>query len=383
MNKRILLVDDDTNVLSGFQRNLRNRFSLDTATGGEEALAKVAANGPYAVVVADMQMPVMSGLELLIKLEALAPDTIRMMLTGNADQKTAVDAVNRGHVFRFLNKPCGSESLIQTLEAGLKQFELVTAERELLEQTLNGTIRLLTEVLASIYPEAFGRSEKVRDCVREYARFFKFKQAWELEAAALLSPIGYLTLPPALIEKSRSEHPLSPAEHGLLERLPEIGNNLLAHIPRLEPVAAIVRYQSKHYDGRGFPADNVVGEDLPIGARILKVLHDLVQLESQTQDKAQALEAMKARTGVYDPRVLDSAFACFDVYLQKANAGQPIIRPYTLRNLGVGQILAANVETTEGILVVSAGTELTTIVLQRLRNFAELNPIKEPVYVLG
>lgn len=381
MNKKVLLVDDDPNVLSGYQRNLRNRFQLDTAQGGEEALAKIQAGGPYAVIVADMQMPVMSGLDLLVKSEALAPDTIRMMLTGNADQKTAVDAVNRGHVFRFLNKPCAADSLILALETGLKQYALITAERELLERTLNGTIRLLTEILSSLYPEAFGRSEKVRDYVREYARFFKFKQSWELEAAAVLAPIGYLTMPASLIEKSRSEQPLSPAEHALLGRLPEIGANLVAHIPRLEPVAAIVRYQRKHYDGQGLPADNVAGEDLPIGARILKVLHDLAGLESQTCDKAQALASMKEQPGVYDPRVLDSAFACFDVYHRKADRAQPLIRPHSLRDLSVGQVLAANVETTGGILVVSAGTELTSIVLQRLRNFAELNPLREPVYL--
>jgi response regulator RpfG family c-di-GMP phosphodiesterase len=374
-------VDDDPNVLSGYQRNLRNRFALDTANGGEEALAKIETGGPYAVVVADMQMPVLSGLDLLVKIEARAPDTVRMMLTGNADQKTAVDAVNHGHVFRFLNKPCASDSLILALEAGLRQFALVTAERELLERTLNGTIRLLTEVLASLYPEAFGRSEKVRDYVREYAQFFKFKQSWELEAAALLAPIGYLTMPLTLIEKSRLGQLLTPPEQSLLERLPEIGNTLLAHIPRLESVAAIVRYQHKQYDGTGFPADHVAGEDIPIGARILKVLHDLAMRESQTGDKAQALTAMKERAGAYDPRVLDSAFACFDVYLQKSSASQPIIRPHALRDLSVGQILAANVETTEGILVVSAGTELTTMVLHRLRNFAELNPVKEPSYL--
>jgi response regulator RpfG family c-di-GMP phosphodiesterase len=381
MNKKILLVDDDPNVLSGYQRNLRNRFTLDTAAGGEEALAKIETSGPYAVVVADMLMPVLSGLDLLVKIEARAPDTVRMMLTGNADQRTAVDAVNQGHVFRFLNKPCGSDSLILALDAGLKQFDLVTAERELLERTLNGTIRLLTEVLGSLYPEAFGRSEKVRDYVREYAQFFKFKQSWDLEAAALLAPIGYLTMPLSLIEKSRLGHPLTPPEQSLLERLPEIGSALLAHIPRLESVATIVRYQHKHYDGKGLPADNVAGENLPIGARILKVLHDLAVREATTGDQAQALAAMRAQPGDYDPLVLDSAFACFDVDLHRSDAAQPIIRPHALRDLRVGQMLAANVETSEGILVVSAGTELTPIVLHRLRNFAELNPIKQPVYV--
>lgn len=381
MNKNILLVDDELNVLSGFQRTLRNRFSIDTATSGDVALEKVRRSGPFAVIVADMQMPGVSGLDLLVKVQTLAPDTVRMMLTGNADQKTAVDAVNHGHVFRFLNKPCSSESLVQALEAALKQYALITAERELLESTLNGTIRLLTEVLAGLYPQAFGRSEQVRDYVREYTQFFKFKPSWDLEAAALLAPIGYLTMPAALIEKSRSGQLLTPAEHNLLERLPEIGANLLSHIPRLEPVAAIVRYQGKHYDGKGYPPDNVAGEDIPIGARILKVLHDLALLEAQANDKPQALMAMKQQPGTYDPQVLDSAFACFDVYLQKSAATQNIIRPYALCDLRVGQVLASDVQTTGGLLVAAGGTELSNIVLHRLRNFAELNPIQQPIYI--
>ncbi len=381
MNQKILLVDDDPNVLSGYLRLLRHRFQLDTARDGHEALAKLQAHGPFAAIVADMQMPALSGLDLLVKCETLAPDTVRIMLTGNADQKTAADAVNHGHVFRFLNKPCAAHSLTLTLQAALQQYALVTAERELLERTLNGTIRMLTDVLASLYPEAFGQSEKVRDYVREYARFFQFKQSWDLEAAALLAPIGYLTMPASLLEKVRADQPLSTTEQDLLDRLPEIGANLLAPIPRLEPVAAIVRYQRKRFDGQGLPADPLAGEDLPIGARILKVLGDLAALESPAGDKAQALITMKQQAGAYDPRVLDSAFACFDVYLRDTETHPPAIYPHPLHDLSVGQILAANVETTRGILVASAGTELTAIVLQRLRNFAQLNPIREPVYV--
>ncbi len=381
MNRKILLVDDDPNILSGFRRTLRDRYVLDIAVGGEQALSQLKRDEPYAVVVADMQMPGMSGLELLMKIEALAPNTIRMMLTGNADQKTAVEAVNRGHVFRFLSKPCAAESLILALEAGIKQFALIVAERELLERTLNGTIRLLTDVLASLYPEAFGHSQRVYTYIRDYAAFFRFAQSWDLEAAALLAPVGYLTMPASLIEKARTGTPLSPAEQSLLDRMPEIGANLLNNIPRLEPVATIIRYQQKHYDGSGCPADNLAGEDIPIGARVLKVLHDLASQEARTGDRAQTLAAMKQQTGVYDPRVLDSACLCLDVSLEGTPSPQPVIRSSTLRDLPVGQILACNVETIDGILAASAGTELTAIVLHRLRNFAELNPLKEPIYV--
>lgn len=380
---KILLVDDEPNVLAAFQRNLRGRFAIDTATSGAEALAKIERNGPYAVVVADMQMPEMTGLDLLVQVEARNPDTVRIMLTGNAQQKTAVDAVNRGHVFRFLNKPCPAELLAQTLQAAIHHYQLVTAERELLERTLNGTIRLLTEILSSLYPKAFRISQQLRQAVREYAAFFHLKQSWDLEAAALLFPLGYTTLPASVLDKLSREEPLEPREQELVERAPEMGANLLGHIPRLESVASILRYQNKHYDGSGHPPERIAGEDIPMPARVFQVLRDMVERELETGNRAQALALLQERAGWYDPQVLQSAAACFDVYLQKAAAEETPIRSRTLDELTVGQILASDVETEDGILVLKSGTELTPVVLQRLRNFAAINPIKQPIYVRG
>src|SRR5580704_17984253 len=128
----ILFVDDDAAILDGFQRALRKEFNVDIARGAEEALALCARRPAYSVVVADMQMPVMNGVDFLVCLEKSSPDSVRIMLTGNADQKTARDAVNKGHIFRFLNKPCPKDELISTLKAALRYHELITAERELL-----------------------------------------------------------------------------------------------------------------------------------------------------------------------------------------------------------------------------------------------------------
>lgn len=105
MSEKILLVDDDSNILEGFRRTLSREFLMETALGGEQALKLVADNGPYAVVVSDMRMPGMDGIQLLIRIKSVSPDTIRIMLTGNADMETAVDAINEGSIFRFLNKP--------------------------------------------------------------------------------------------------------------------------------------------------------------------------------------------------------------------------------------------------------------------------------------
>lgn len=140
--QKILFVDDDPNLLAGFQRNLRKLYMFDTATGGVEALERIKTDGPYAVIVADMQMPGMNGVELLTKVREVAPDTVRLMLTGNADQKTAVDAVNQGQVLGFLTKPCEPDMLRVTLDSALKQYSLVVVERELLEGTLSGSVKI-------------------------------------------------------------------------------------------------------------------------------------------------------------------------------------------------------------------------------------------------
>jgi response regulator RpfG family c-di-GMP phosphodiesterase len=383
MSNRVLCVDDDPNILAGFQRNLRKQFSLEVASGGEQALALLESKGPFAVIMADMQMPGMNGVELLQQAENKYPNTVRIMLTGNADQQTAVQAVNEGHVFRFLTKPCTPEVLAWALEAGLQHYRLVMVERELLEKTLSGSVRLLMEVLSLVDPEGFGRAQKIREYMRHFARNYKSSQSWELELAAMLAPIGAVTLPVTLRQKAKAKAALTGAEQTVLIRLPEISAKLLAHIPRLEEVSRIVLYQEKNFDGTGFPDDTVAGEAIPIGARVIKVLSSLVQLEETGFPKAQALEVMQQRRGCYDPRVLDSVFACFDIYLAKPTAGTPAMQAVRVKDLLVGQLLLSNVETGDGIMIVAAGTRITTTLLERLWNFAELSGVKEPIYVDG
>ena len=143
MKPKILLVDDEVNVLQAYTRVLRSRFALESAESGSQALEVLKANGPFAAIVSDMRMPGMDGVELLSWVRELYPDTVRIMLTGNADQQTATDAVNQGAIFRFLSKPCDSEVLASTLEQAIRQHELITSEKSLLQDTLKGSIRML------------------------------------------------------------------------------------------------------------------------------------------------------------------------------------------------------------------------------------------------
>ena len=381
MTTKILFVDDDPNILDSYKRNLRKQFTVETALGPELGLAAIATNGPYAVVVADMQMPGMNGVQLLTRIEQTAPDTVRLMLTGNADQKTAADAVNEGHVFRFLTKPCDPEALARALEAGLKQYRLVTAERELLERTLNGSVKLLTDTLSMTDPAAFGRARQLRDQMREFARHFNITQTWDLELAAMLSPIGYLALPAAVVQRSREGLTMTGPEKDMLARVPETGANLLANIPRLETVAQIVRYQQKNFDGTGQPTDTVAGEDIPIGARILKVLNDLLTVEARKVPRFKALESLRQTPGHYDAKVLEAVAASFDLALGSESADRPVPRSLALKELQVGHQITKGIQTRDGMLIVPTGTIIAQVHLEKLRNFAELSGIQEPILI--
>jgi response regulator RpfG family c-di-GMP phosphodiesterase len=375
----ILFVDDDAAILDGFQRALRKEFNVDIARGAEEALALCARRPGYSVVVADMQMPVMNGVDFLVCLEQNFPDSIRIMLTGNADQKTARDAVNKGHIFRFLNKPCPKDELISALKAALRYHELITAERELLEKTLNGSIKVLSDVLSLHDPVAFGRGDQLRVYMRGFAQSLKLKESWDLELAALLSSIGYVSIPRSVLEKYRSNGFLSGAEKDMIARVPKVGAELLSHVPRLAPVAQIILYQNKDFAGSGFPSDSVAGEEIPIGSRILRVLQDLLLAESHNQSRDQALEAMMRIKGRYDPKVLEAIAASFDICLVAVD--QENIRSVNVKELHVGDVLKAGAYTKDKVPIAPSGSTVTPILLAKLRNFAELGELAEPLLV--
>jgi DNA-binding NtrC family response regulator len=132
---RILLVDDDIQILDALQRQLRRDFDVTTTCDAKEAIRLVVSGGPFAVVVSDLRMPGMDGVSLLFLIRKISPETVRVLLTGNADVEAAISAVNQGNIFRFLTKPCPPATLIAALEASVEQYRLSNAGRELRGQT--------------------------------------------------------------------------------------------------------------------------------------------------------------------------------------------------------------------------------------------------------
>ncbi|MBW1801253.1 MAG: hypothetical protein JRJ85_11055, partial [Deltaproteobacteria bacterium] len=303
-------------------------------------------------------------------------DTVRMMLTGNADMGNAVQAVNEGNIFRFFTKPCSLDVLAKGIQLGIEQYRLVTAERELLQKTLKGSIKVLTEVLSLINPEAFGRSSRIKRHVKELASHLGLPEVWQFELAAMLSQVGCVILPEKALMKIYHGQDLTEEENQLFDQHPMIASSLLFNIPRMEKVAEIIRYQEKHFDGSGNPKDNRQGKDIPLGARILKVALDFDMLEQNGITRYQALEQLKARTGWYDPDIL----AAVDTI--PGDEVKYFAKEINVRELRPDMILDEDVYTTKGRLLILRGQEISPLLINRLKNFASTTGIQEPIRAL-
>jgi serine phosphatase RsbU (regulator of sigma subunit) len=128
-------VDDDTHLLAALRRQLRRKVDLQTAESGPDGLAAITREGPFSVIVTDYRMPGMDGIEFLSRARKLAPDTVRMLLTGSADLHAAIQAVNQGNIFRFLTKPCSPEDLLEALQSGVRQYRRSREEQQYNQRT--------------------------------------------------------------------------------------------------------------------------------------------------------------------------------------------------------------------------------------------------------
>jgi response regulator RpfG family c-di-GMP phosphodiesterase len=376
MSRKVLFVDDEPNVLQSIRRNLRKQFDLDTANGGEEALEMLASNDEYAIVVSDMRMPGMNGVEFLSKAKQQWPNTVRMMLTGNADQQTAVDAVNQGDVFRFLNKPCDAKALASAVTVGLRQHELITAEKELLEKTLRGSIKALADVLSLTNPEVFGRTTRFKNKLGQVVEAMELSDAWQFESAALLSQVGCVTVPAELVGRQASGEQLSDDELAEFSAHANVGADLLMTIPRMEKVAKYIRYQGKNFDGSGFPGDGLKGEEIPLGARLLKVVIDFDAAETSGLSASDALAMLRQTPANYDPAIL----AALEKAIAQAS-GQKVVT-IEIGKLTDSMVIAADVVTFKNVLLIAKGQETTFSTRRHLQNYEAKGHIGHTVSVL-
>lgn len=376
MNEKILFVDDDPNILQGYQRALRKILRMDTALGGEEGLAAIAKTGPYAVIISDMRMPGMDGAQFLAKVKDIAPDSVRMMLTGNADMNTAIVAVNEGNIFRFMTKPCEPEVFVKALQDGIQQYRLIMAERELLEKTLNHSIKALVDILSMVNPLAFSRAARVHKYVKHMVSELKITGSWQYEIAAMLSQIGCVTIPPDTIEKYYAGQALSDNERDMFTAHPAVGGELLQKIPRMESVALMIEGQMKPFGAYERPGPPSTRSEMDLGAQMLKAAVEFDRLVSQGTPHRKAVEEL-----LKHPKDVDQALVAT---LRTAEFGvsDRVTRLMKIKDITPGMVVGENIYTDKKLLLVPKGQEITHTLMERLRNFWRNGLIAEQIMVI-
>lgn len=371
---RILIVDDDQNLLDGMQNQFRKLFAIETALGGDAGLNILAERGPFAVVISDMRMPGMDGVRFLAQVSERWPDTVRVMLTGNADLDTAVAAVNEGSIFRFVSKPCPPDTMRRVLDAALHQHRLITAERELLEKTLKGSIKALIDILALANPAAFSRAMRIKHYVAQLAEILCLADTWRFEVAAMLSQTGYVTMPSETLERMLSGGTLSAIEQKMQEGHAESARALVAGIPRLEIVAEMIARQNESFNSVP-EADLRLDDPASLGAEMLRAAAEFDVLTFSGARVAGAVETLSRKAGVYHPLILAA--------LRKVNPPtfQKIIKLLKISELRGGMVLADDIRTKQKVLVVAKGQEMSDMLRRRLENFHAQGSIDEPISV--
>ncbi len=379
MAEQVLFVDDEPAILDGYRRLLYKDFLVTTAVGGAQGLEAIEKKGPFAVVISDMRMPQMDGVQFLLRVKEAAPETIRLILTGQTELQAAIDAVNLGSIFRFLTKPCSKDVLSTAIQASLRQYQLIRVEKELLEQTLGGSIQVMTEILSLISPTSFGRATRVRRMVRHIAEKLG-QESWQFEMAALLSQLGCVTLHPDTVEAAYAGKELEPEEQERFNRHPRAAWELLSHIPRMEPVAWMISQQLGPVEElvhKGAPFASEDKERMEFGAHVLRVAlqYDALISKGNTHEHALALLGIGSKA---DPTIQPVLDALEDY--NEAGEGT-LVRTCAIRALARGMVLEEDVKTHQGVLIVTRGQEITQPLMLKLNTFWQHGAIAESVLV--
>lgn len=357
---RILLVDDDAAVLASAERALATRADTVAVRSYGDALAALDHAADFAVIVSDLHLGDHDGIAVLTEAARRLPFAVRILMSGDADIAEAVRAINSGHVFRFIQKPFLPSVIQAQVDAALTQHRLLTAERDLLGQTLSGAIRALSEVLALTSPTAFGRSQRLHRLVSDCAAAAGITDPWALQSAALLSSVGLVTLPTSLVDRFLEGAELDRSEQALIHRLPQVEEQLIASIPRLEAVREILRCQHLRFDGVGNP-DAPKGAALPVGARILRIAADYDHLQCQARDVNESMVILRQRPGVYDPQLL----GVFEKTLGFLGPGLRLL-DVRLIDVELGMVFAEDVRTESGVLFIARGQDVTPSLISRI-----------------
>ncbi|MBS1706093.1 MAG: response regulator [Armatimonadetes bacterium] len=370
-NPVVLGVDDELSVLDGIKLTLRNSGTVITSTNPIEALEQLGMGLAPSAIISDMRMPQMSGSEFLRRCREVCPDATRILLTGQADLSSAIEAINDGRIFRFLSKPVPPDVLRNAVSDAIEQHDLITSQRVLLEQTLQGSVQAFVEALAVASPISFGKALAVRRLAVEIGKKMNIKPLWRLELASLLYFVSHLPLREQVVQKIFAAQTLTQHEQESLVEGREMLDRMLSKIPRLEDVRTIVKGASLGFHQGLSKIDPKLAEQ----ANVLRAALEYVSHHARLGSPPAALELMHYENSDGSEELMSALESAVEDQERAYD-----LRSVHVRDLALGMILSEAIILLDGTLLVTAGSEITQPLLLRLEQF-EPRTIREPIMV--
>jgi len=374
MTRKILMIDDDKDILASYQVNLRKDFIVRIASNANQAMEILKEEADIGVIVTDYKMPDVNGINLLKMIRQIYHDPIRIMITGFADMQIAVNAVNEGSIFRFLTKPMPTPELKQIIQDALVQYNLKKNEKELLNNTLKGTLKLLIDLISLSIPQSLNIGSQARMIARKIGVKAGEIEIWELEVASLLSNIGLLLLPNDIIQKKAEGKDLTSSEAAVFSNHPELGAKLIGHIPRFEKISDAILHINDNFGSKN--DRNIANESIPLYSRILKVSNDYIQHIQSNKSALEAYEKMLEFYYQYDPKLLELLLS--EVVGSENNRK---IKQIKLMELKSGMVAAKDIVDERETILFKKDKEITEPIIIRLQQISNVRNIVEPLLV--
>lgn len=377
---RVLLVEDDDFDAELITRMLKvgdgsSSFVAERAADVKQALQRLQATEIDALLL-DLGLPDSTRFTGLQRLLAERPGLPIVVITGNGEGQMGIEAVRAGAQDFLVKDQITSAVLDKTLHYAIERVRALKTEKQLLEETLHGTIEALTTVLSLVNPTAFGRAQRLKEYVSLPAQLLGMASRWTVEVAAMVSQIGWVQHSPEECDRQYATPASLPERRSLVQDMPAIAAELLANIPHLGSVRSILALQVRRSDKSVRAEALRLGPEVFLGMELLYIAIQFDILETQLKSKESALESLRQRKDEFEEPV----FRAF-VEAQLRAIASSAVRVIRAKELLEGMILADDVLTPEGRIVVARGHEVTPSMLARLRFFGERARIAEPIRV--
>ena len=356
---KILFVDDDELVLSGLTLTVGRKYDISTAISGMEGLEVFEKEGPFAVIVSDFNMPQMDGSEFLREIRQKDKEVVTMLLSGGANFNEVSDAVRRGGIFRLIGKPCPTELMVENLDQALKQYRTIRAEKDMLEQTMNGVVRAITTILAASKPLFFGRSERVKQLAFDLAKELNLTEDWRLELASTFSYLGYLTLPDEVQEKLYNNEDVPDEIMDVVKVFPNFANGILKAIPRLEEITPIISRIDEDYEA----SDSDDGDSAKL-ASLIRLAKHYERYASDGYSRTDIFGILDKSPDVYFPGALEALRKIKDY-----SKGEAEVEEVSIDKLKSGMRILQELRLPNGTLVAPKGSKVDQHFIKVVENY--------------